>query len=58
MNNWFVTLKDVSEATKAWRMDYNEFKSPSALGDLSSLQYVHKTEKTLLCSGLQWGKVT
>jgi putative transposase len=50
--NWFVTLKDVREATEAWIIDYNEFRTHSSLGDLSPLQYVHKTEKTLLCSGL------
>jgi putative transposase len=24
--NWFVTLKDVREATEGWRIDYNEFR--------------------------------
>jgi putative transposase len=50
--NWFVTLKDTREATEAWRIDYNEFRPHSSLGDLSPLQYVHKTEKTLVRSGL------
>ena len=50
--NWFVTLKDAREATEAWRMDYNEFRPHRSLGDLSPLQYVHKTEKTVVCSGL------
>jgi len=50
--NWFVTLKDAREATEAWRIDYNEFRPHRSLGDLSPLQYVYKTEKTLLCRGL------
>jgi putative transposase len=50
--NWFVTLKDAREAAEAWRIDYNEFRPHSSLGDLSPLEYVTKTEKTLIHSGL------
>jgi putative transposase len=50
--NWFFTLKDAREVIEAWRIDYNEFRPHSSLGDLSPLQYVYKNEKTLVCSGL------
>jgi len=50
--NWFITLKDAREAAEAWRIDYNEFRPHSSLGDLSPLQYINKTEKALVYSGL------
>jgi len=50
--NWFVTLKDAREMAEAWRIDYNEFRPHSSLGDLSPVQYINKTEKTLIYSGL------
>jgi putative transposase len=50
--NWFITLKDAREAAESWRIDYNEFRPHSSLGDLSPLQYINKTEKTLVYSGL------
>jgi hypothetical protein len=39
-------------ALKAWRIDYNEFRPHSSLGDLSPLEYVNKTEKILIHAGL------
>jgi putative transposase len=50
--NWFITLKDARETIEAWRIDYNEFRPHSSLGDLSPAEYVNKTEKTLIHSGL------
>ena len=50
--NWFVTLKDARETIEAWRIDYNEFRPHSALGDLSPQEYVNKTEKILIYAGL------
>jgi len=31
--NWFITLKYAREAIKAWRVDCNEFRPRSSLGD-------------------------
>jgi putative transposase len=53
--NWFITLKDAREAIEAieaWRIDYNEFRPHSSLGDLNPVEYVNKTEKTLIHNGL------
>ena len=50
--NWFITLKDARETIEAWRIDYNEFRPHSSLGDLSPVEYIDKTEKTLIHSGL------
>ena len=50
--NWFVTLKDAREVIEAWRIDYNEFRPHSSLGDLSPVEYINKTEKTLIYAGL------
>ena len=49
--NGFITLKDARETIEAWRIDYNEFRPHSSLGDLSPVEYVNKTEKTLIHSG-------
>ena len=50
--NWFITLKDAREVLEAWRIDYNEFRPHSSLGDLSPVEYINKTEKTLIYVGL------
>jgi putative transposase len=50
--NWFISLKDAREVIEAWRIDYNEFRPHSSLGDLSPVEYINKTEKTLICAGL------
>jgi putative transposase len=50
--NWFISLKDAREVIEAWRIDYNEFRPHSSLGDLSPVEYLNKTEKTLICTGL------
>ena len=50
--NWFISLRDAREAIEAWRIDYNEFRPHSSLGDLSPLEYVNKTEKILIHAGL------
>jgi len=42
--SWFISLKDAREAIEAWRIDYNEFRPHSSLGDLSPLEYVSKTD--------------
>jgi putative transposase len=36
--NWFITLKDAREVIEAWRIDYNEFRPHSSLGDLSPVE--------------------
>jgi putative transposase len=50
--NWLISLKDAREMIEAWRIDYNEFRPHSSLGDLSPVEYINKTEKTLIYAGL------
>jgi len=50
--NWFISLRDARETIEAWRLDYNEFRPHSSLGDLTPLEYVSKTEKILIHAGL------
>ena len=50
--NWFISLKDAREVIEAWRIDYNEFRPHSSLGDLSPVEYLNRTEKTLIYAGL------
>jgi hypothetical protein len=33
--NWFLSLDDAKEKTEAWRVDYNEHRPHSALGNLA-----------------------
>lgn len=31
--NWFLSIEDAQEKIEKWRLDYNEFRPPSSLGD-------------------------
>jgi putative transposase len=33
--NWFLSLDDATENIEAWRVDFNEHRPPSALGNLA-----------------------
>ena len=37
---WFHTLTEAQERTEAWRVDYNQARPHSALGDMAPEQYV------------------
>lgn len=40
--NWFVSLEDVRRTIEEWRIDYNENRPHSSLGDLSPNEYSNK----------------
>jgi putative transposase len=50
--NWFISLKDARQAVEDWRIDYNEFRPHRSLGDLSPMEFVNKSERTLVHAGL------
>ena len=50
--NWFISLKDARQTVEEWRIDYNEFRPHSSLGDLSPIEFINKTEKILVHAGL------
>ena len=37
---WLHTLAEAQERTEAWRVDYNQVRPHSALGDMAPEQYV------------------
>ncbi len=38
--NWFLSMEDAREKIEKWRLDYNEFRPHSSLGDLTPQQFV------------------
>ncbi len=40
--NWFLSLEDVRRTIEVWRIDYNEERPHSSLGDLSPKEYANK----------------
>jgi putative transposase len=50
--NWFTTLNEVRSIIEEWRMDYNGVRPHSSLGNLSPEEFITKTEKSLIYSGL------
>jgi putative transposase len=38
--NWFLSIEDAKSKLEAWRMDYNEFRPHSSLGNLTPRDYV------------------
>ena len=47
----FLSLHDARQKIEAWRLDYNEHRPHSALGDLTPREFVERAAKT----GLQEG---
>jgi putative transposase len=40
--HWFVDLRDAREKVEAWRLDYNESRPHSSLGNLSPMEFVRQ----------------
>jgi len=45
--NWFLTLEHAREVIEEWRMDYNQERPHSSLGDLSPEEFVRKKEQKM-----------
>jgi putative transposase len=41
--NWFLSMEDASEKIEGWRVEYNEFRPHSALGDLTPREFAERT---------------
>jgi putative transposase len=50
--NWFTTMNEARNIIEEWRMDYNGVRPHSSLGNLSPEEFIAKTEKSLIYSGL------
>lgn len=43
--NWFVSLEEVRKTIEAWRIDYNENRPHSSLGNLTPKEFADKTTR-------------
>jgi putative transposase len=50
--NWFTTINEARDIIEDWRIDYNGARPHSSLGNLSPEEFISKTEKSLIYSGL------
>ena len=50
--NWFTTINEARDIIEEWRIDYNGVRPHSSLGNLSPEEFINKTEKSLVYSGL------
>jgi putative transposase len=59
--NWFLSLEDAREKIERWRVEYNEFRPHSSLGDLTPREFTERTadkdqgQKSLLVAGSVFG---
>jgi putative transposase len=42
--HWFVSMEDAKEKIEAWRIDYNEHRPHTALGNQTPLEYAAQWE--------------
>jgi len=40
--NWFLSLDDARQKIENWRQEYNDFRSHTALGNLTPTQYAEQ----------------
>jgi putative transposase len=45
--NWFLSIEDVQEKLEAWRMDYNEFRPHSSLGNMTPSDFARSLPEGL-----------
>ena len=45
--NWFLSLEDAREKIESWRVDYNEHRPHSALGNLAPKEFASSGQRTL-----------
>lgn len=45
--NWFLSLEDAKEKIEAWRVDYNEHRPHSALGNLAPREFAKSGQASL-----------
>ena len=59
--NWFLSMEDAREKIDRWRVEYNEFRPHSSLGDLTPKEFAERTaaknpgQKSLLLAGAVFG---
>jgi putative transposase len=50
--NWFLSIEDVQEKLEAWRMDYNEFRPHSSLGNMTPSDFARSLSEGVKEAGL------
>ncbi len=55
--NWFLSIEDAREKIEMWRLEYNDFRPHSSLGDLTPRQFTEQFEgqKTNFLAGTVFG---
>ena len=43
--NWFLSMEDARQKIEAWRIEYNEFRPHSSLGDLTPQQFARQNSE-------------
>lgn len=55
--NWFLSLEDVGDKIEKWRIEYNEFRPHSSLGDLTPAEYAEQFCAASLCQEMENGSM-
>ncbi len=50
--SWFSSVREARDIIEIWRRDYNEVRPHSSLDNLSPMEFMETSEKTLIDSGL------
>ena len=45
--NWFLSLEDARDKIEKWRVEYNEFRPHSSLGDMSPSEFIEQHSESL-----------
>lgn len=43
--NWFLSLQDAQEKLNAWKLDYNDYRPHSSLGNLTPNEFIEMQSK-------------
>jgi len=50
--NWFLSMEDARGKIERWRVDYNEFRPHSSLGDLTPQQFAEQNTTGATAPGI------
>jgi putative transposase len=55
--NWFLSIEDAQEKIEMWRLEYNDFRPHSSLGDMTPRQFAEQLEsrKAYFLAGTVFG---
>lgn len=50
--HWFMSIEDAKEKIEIWRCDYNEFRTHSALNNMTPNEFVNSHEGLAACGNI------